>query len=545
MYLKMSHLTWMSGIQQVEPKKHSALNLRFQSQRGCLPAPCLPAPCCDAESRWERAQANLKYRGPSLGIFRHDCWLRVVLARVVLHPAFEWVILILISVDLVLLVFQNHPPKYDSPHDAWLQWASYFFVGVYTVEIAMRVIVMGLYNGSQTFLQQECALLDCLALAASLLNLVFPMVSGFRGLRAIRIAARSAAIRIIIYTLYWSLPAISHLVILYAFIWTVWGVFGVQCFQGYLYSCNDAAVFSKEECVGLYTPEAIPCAFCAPLVGVLEPRRWQRKRYGFDNLGNSMFTLWELAIGERWTTIMFDTVDSTSPTTGFRQNYAPERTLFFVGFMIIGNFLAVNMFVGYIAHRFYMLKYTLDGTVVLTQAQRDWVHIISLLNRGSLLPEPNPDKGRFRRGCLALCSSMPWKAFMALAIVASLGTLCTVGMEPADFYQELQHNSSLVMAVLFLFDTALSVVGLGWRHYWASNLNRCDLLITLVACLTLMEHQYPLFEVFRGLKGFRLLWQIPKRRRLLETLILAVPSLLRCAPPVVGPSTLVLSPSRD
>ena len=62
----------------------------------------------------------------------------------------------------------------------------------------------------------------------------------------------------------------------------VFGILGVQMFNGRFYSCNDTSVAGRQECVG---------SFVDPESGKEVPREWTNAFLNFDHLGNALLSL--------------------------------------------------------------------------------------------------------------------------------------------------------------------------------------------------------------------------------------------------------------
>lgn len=103
------------------------------------------------DTDWVRRANPLK--GRSLGIFASNNRLRTSLCDVLVHPATEPTILVLIFIQTVLLAIQAGPNFYDQLDlrgkelggwgRSWFDFALLALFGIYTIEIMMRVIVSG------------------------------------------------------------------------------------------------------------------------------------------------------------------------------------------------------------------------------------------------------------------------------------------------------------------------------------------------------------------------------------------------------------------
>ncbi|KAF8440127.1 Ion transport protein-domain-containing protein [Terfezia claveryi] len=99
------------------------------------------------EHLWRQEQMN-PLKGVSLRIFGPDNWLRVRLCSVLVHPATEPIILLLIVTQTILLTIDAAPSVFDDPRDKeWgtsnIDYAILVLFIIYTLEAIARIIVSG------------------------------------------------------------------------------------------------------------------------------------------------------------------------------------------------------------------------------------------------------------------------------------------------------------------------------------------------------------------------------------------------------------------
>ena len=97
-------------------------------------------------------------KGKSIGIFSPDNWIRLKLCEMLVHPATEPVILILIVVQTVLLAIDSArpigytgngpPPVWQA---SWINFALLALFSIYTLEIIARIIVSGLIKNADEY----------------------------------------------------------------------------------------------------------------------------------------------------------------------------------------------------------------------------------------------------------------------------------------------------------------------------------------------------------------------------------------------------------
>jgi hypothetical protein len=74
--------------------------------------------------------------------------------------------------------------------------------------------------------------------------------------------------------------------------------------------------------------------------------RWVTPLQNFDNVINSISTLFQASTTEMWILIMYDGIDATKPGQQPLRNSHPAMAIFFVVFMVVMTFFMLNLFVG-------------------------------------------------------------------------------------------------------------------------------------------------------------------------------------------------------
>lgn len=159
-------------------------------------------------------------------------------------------------------------------------------------------------------------------------------------------------------------PVLSTVAILLV-AFSIYGILGVQLFMEKFRTCNDSSISIKSNCIGSYLDSS----------GRIAPREWSSPPLNFDNLANALVCLFILSTQDDWTNFMWQGIDAVSPEeapventnpgisfsprthsicpqnypTGNFSYYFAALALYFVSFMMIGNLLLLNVFVGVFA----------------------------------------------------------------------------------------------------------------------------------------------------------------------------------------------------
>jgi len=77
-------------------------------------------------------------------------------------------------------------------------------------------------------------------------------------------------------------------------------------------------------------------------------------------------TLYQVSTTEGWVDVMFNGIDSIAVDYQMKENFTPFWSLFFVFFIIVGNFFVLNLFVGVVISTFNREKELLGKNFLLT-----------------------------------------------------------------------------------------------------------------------------------------------------------------------------------
>ena len=170
---------------------------------------------------------------------------RLFALRVVIHPYFEFVVLLAIMASSVLLAMETHTwPVPGSETEFWFKLVDIFFTVCFTCEMLAKMYAFGLYKSRGAYLRSYFNLLDVMVVFSSL----FTMAMGgggalrslrlLRALRPLRSIHRLPKLRLVINAVMASIPAIWHVCILGICLGIVLSIMGMELFQGKLWYCT-------------------------------------------------------------------------------------------------------------------------------------------------------------------------------------------------------------------------------------------------------------------------------------------------------------------
>eukprot|EP00756_Hemistasia_phaeocysticola_P021633 Hpha_TRINITY_DN15786_c1_g2::TRINITY_DN15786_c1_g2_i1::g.37396::m.37396/K04834/SCN2A; voltage-gated sodium channel type II alpha len=478
--------------------------------------------------------------------------LRRKLSYLVHSTAFDLFIIAVIAANVGFLALESGHPS-DNMKTA-LDISNYFFTGIFTVEMLLKIAVMGLWSedsgnekwsvqGVQggpscgAYLRDPWNCLDGFVVVTALAGLVpgADALKAFRSLRTMRLVIRSQQLRIVIIALVKTVPALGVGLAVCGFIFFVFAILGLSYFKGAFYTCDGGNVTGY---VGdLVRAGELGVGDTHPTYMMDRPAcdkyggEWVRATNAadhFDNIGNSLLTLFVVAIGEGWSPILFMAVDARGIDKSPKINAHIEWSLFFVVFHVVGNFFCLNLVIGILISEFTNWRRELDGTqgMHLSELQQSYIHaekaVLLKLMFKELPGAPEKDFGGIRKRCFDAVQHRNFDRAVTLVIIASMIIFATVFYPQDNNWETFQYWGNRVCSIIFIAEAAIKILGLGARSYFRENWNRFDFVIVLVSILDIANVQglsgLSAVRVLRVGRLFRLVGKAKGLQKLFNTM---------------------------
>eukprot|EP01063_Lacrimia_lanifica_P012719 TRINITY_DN19407_c0_g1_i1.p1 TRINITY_DN19407_c0_g1~~TRINITY_DN19407_c0_g1_i1.p1 ORF type:complete len:1934 (+),score=511.02 TRINITY_DN19407_c0_g1_i1:149-5950(+) len=482
--------------------------------------------------------------GESFGYFHYNHPARKFVANVVLHPWFNWLIMFIIFVNVVFLAIDN-PSLDDEPAlRKMIEVGDYIFTALFVLEALAKMFALGVYHPKaavereqehmdvhlkEGYLNDPWNCIDLVVCVTALAGIGYAPFKLLRSLRALRFLILSEAVRVVLLSVLVALPHIAYVLLVCSFIWLVFGILGVALFKGQMYYCSDLSVTARENCTGDYVETVMGWHVEEDVV---RPREWIRTRYHFDHVGSAILTLFEVAIGEGWAEIMYAGVDTSgSSTKGMVLNQRKVVALYFVAFVIVGGFFAMNLFVGALVEQFSHVKSEKDGTASLTDPQRQWLDVCKIMNR---LPVYKIPGKLYTNPILQTVSHTVrhryFEHFIMSLILLNVLAMALQRDDQSDTQTYVLNTVFLVFALLYAVEAVLKIVGFGPSVYFADSWCRFDFILVVVSFLFFWLNVGANFaSALRIFRIFRLIKRAKSLQKLFQTLVYAIPSLSNLA----------------
>merc|ERR1711871_153761 len=439
---------------------------------------------------------------------------------------------------------------------------------IFVAEMVLKILGLGLIIGKHSYLRNPWNRLDFLIVWVAIISIFTgPLVTGFcsgnsgpavlkalrafralRALRPLRVVRRFPKLKLVVNSIFKALPQVMNVCMVAMLFFLIFAIMGVQFFKGKIAQCNDGEMETAAECVGSFTISGSDCAMLALPAdqdqcllngddGMSFPRIWASRAVNFDNVGNGLVTIFEIASGEMWPDIMYDTIDGVEPGQAMMENY--DRgfpSVYYVLVNIVCAMIMINVFCGVIIDKYNEMKDENEGSGLLTSHQRLWVETMKLAMTGRARSTAMPPKTGIL-GIIPLGLRTKIFNFVTLpafdyTIMACIGiNTLIMACRHADqgpVMDTVLETANLVFGIIFTIEAIIKLIGLGVSQYFAENWNRFDFTLVLLSWLGQIVKIGSFASLFRVLRVARMVRLLRKNRGpmdLITTVFASVPAM--------------------
>lgn len=171
----------------------------------------------------------------------------------------------------------------------------------------------------------------------------------------------------------------------------------------------------------------------------------------------------------------------------------------------------------------------MDGTALLTPAQKRWVELERMVKRMSpYLPIPQPP-GRFRQLCFGIATSWQLESAITGIILVNTVFMASFHVDQPAAWADTLVTANYVFLAIFSVEAALKITAFG-RRYFADSMNLFDFVIVAGGVLSAaipgsVSIGAQAARVFRVFRIFRFASRSRGVRSLFRTLYLSLPSI--------------------
>ncbi|KNC23583.1 Voltage-dependent calcium channel type A subunit alpha-1, partial [Lucilia cuprina] len=269
---------------------------------------------------------------------------------------FDFFIMVVISLSSIALAAED-PVRENSPRNKILNYFDYAFTGVFTIEMLLKIVDLGVILHPGSYLREFWNIMDAVVVICAAVSFGFDMsgssagqnLSTIKSLRVLRVLRplktikRVPKLKAVFDCVVNSLKNVVNILIVYILFQFIFSVIGVQLFNGKFFYCTDESKHTAEECQGSYFKYEEGELLPRP-----ELRIWKPRSFHYDNVAAAMLTLFAVQTGEGWPQVLQHSMAATYEDRGPIQNFRIEMSIFYIVYFIVFPFFFVNIFVALI-----------------------------------------------------------------------------------------------------------------------------------------------------------------------------------------------------
>ncbi|KAL8580522.1 hypothetical protein ACOMHN_054677 [Nucella lapillus] len=379
---------------------------------------------------------------------------------------FDLFIMIVICASSVALAAED-PVREDSQRNEILNYFDYVFTGVFTIEMILKIIDLGVLLHPGSYCRDLWNILDATVVICALVAFAFNDSAGknlntikslrvLRVLRPLKTINRVPKLKAVFDCVVNSLKNVSNILIVYILFQYIFAVIAVQLFSGRFFYCTDESKTTRDECQGQYFEYG-----GSSDVPTVKDRMWLRQDFHYDDIINAMLTLFTVTTGEGWPSVLLHSMDSTSVNKGPSPGWRMEMALYYVVFFVVFPFFFVNIFMALIIITFQEEgeKELIDQEVDKNQKQC----IDFAINAKPFCRFMPKDKNSIKYKIWQLVVSPKFEYFiMVLIALNTIVLMMKYDCESAQYAATLKHLNEAI-TVLFTIECALKMYAFGFR----------------------------------------------------------------------------------
>nr|XP_040050758.1 calcium channel, voltage-dependent, N type, alpha 1B subunit, a isoform X19 [Gasterosteus aculeatus aculeatus] len=420
----------------------------------------------------------------SMFIFGHTNPVRRLCHYIVTLRYFEMSILVVITMSSIALAAED-PVWTNAPRNNVLKYLDYVFTGVFTFEMVIKMVDLGLLLHPGAYFRDLWNILDFIVVSGALVAFAFSGTKGkdistikslrvLRVLRPLKTIKRLPKLKAVFDCVVNSLKNVLNILIVYILFMFIFAVIAVQLFKGKFFYCTDESKGLEKDCKGQFLD------YDQDEVAAM-PREWKKYEFHYDNVLWAFLTLFTVSTGEGWPTVLKHSVDATFEDTGPSPGYRIEMSIFYVVYFVVFPFFFVNIFVALI-----IITFQEQGDKALSECsleKNERACIDFAINARPLTRYMPQDKQSFQYKMWKFVVSPPFEYSIMIMIALNTIVLMMKFHGAPDFYEAMLKNLNIVFTTLFSLECILKIIAFGPLNYLRDAWNVFD-FVTVLGSIT-------------------------------------------------------------
>uniref|UniRef100_A0A8C1FN66 Voltage-dependent P/Q-type calcium channel subunit alpha-1A n=1 Tax=Cyprinus carpio carpio TaxID=630221 RepID=A0A8C1FN66_CYPCA len=399
---------------------------------------------------------------------------------------FEMCILLVIAMSSIALAAED-PVWPDSPRNNVLRYFDYVFTGVFTFEMLIKMVDLGLVLHQGSYFRDLWNILDFIVVSGALVAFAFTGsskgkdISTIKSLRVLRVLRplktikRLPKLKAVFDCVVNSLKNVLNILIVYMLFMFIFAVVAVQLFKGRFFYCTDESKEFERDCRGEYLVYEKDNEVRA------QKREWKKYDFHYDNVLWALLTLFTVSTGEGWPQVLKHSVDATYENQGPSPGYRMEMSIFYVVYFVVFPFFFVNIFVALIIITFQEQGDKMMEEYSLEKNERACIDFA--INAKPLTRHMPQNKQTFQYRMWEFVVSPPFEYTIMTLIALNTIVLMMKYDGASDAYEAVLANLNIVFTSLFSMECILKIIAFGVLNYFKDAWNIFD-CVTVLGSIT-------------------------------------------------------------
>lgn len=466
---------------------------------------------------------------------------------------FDQAVLLLIIIGSFLMVLDAPGLKDRDPTlKSVIAVCDELLLYVFTLEMAIKVVAMGVVIGPKTYLRDNWNKLDALVVVSGWFSVLtnqlgecqipglffcsetsggsgfsFGVLRTIRILRPLRAINQFPTMKHLVQTLLQSLPELLEMGVLCAFILVLFGIIGVQLYMGVLRqhcsggAVSDAAAATTSLCSlngeGYGSGARCPSGSACSQDGGANPNDGVTS---FDNLFVAIIALFQSITLEGWVDIMYD----------IRKVKGLHHDLYFITLILFGSLFMTNLVVGVLIQKVTQasnktreLSASKPNSRHLSQAATRFISASTVTFLSSGVSSTKAPEARWRRQLSIITSSPNFSVVVLVLILLNTAVLALDNV----LHPSVLEYFNYIFTGIFFTEMCMKVGGLTFRVYCRDWFNVFDftivgfsvLEIVLAKTVNINGPSTTILRTFRLLRVLKLARSMKSLGKILDALM--------------------------
>ncbi|XP_026052235.1 voltage-dependent N-type calcium channel subunit alpha-1B-like isoform X3 [Carassius auratus] len=402
---------------------------------------------------------------------------------------FEMCILTVITMSSIALAAED-PVQANAPRNDVLKYLDYVFTGVFTFEMVIKMIDLGLLLHPGSYFRDPWNILDFIVVTGALVAFACSSFMGgtkgkdintikslrvLRVLRPLKTIKRLPKLKAVFDCVVNSLKNVLNILIVYILFMFIFAVIAVQLFKGKFFHCTDESKALEKDCRGQFLE------YGSDGLAMTLPREWKKYDFHYDNVLWAFLTLFTVSTGEGWPTVLKHSVDATYEDQGPSPGYRMETSIFYVVYFIVFPFFFVNIFVALIIITFQEQGDKAMAECSLEKNERACIDFA--INAKPLTRYMPQDKQSYQYKIWKFVVSTPFEYSILTMIAINTVVLMMKFHDAPNPYEDMLKWLNIIFTALFTLECILKVIAFGPLNYLKEAWNIFD-FVTVLGSIT-------------------------------------------------------------